>query len=195
MKILVIRFSSFGDVTQSLSVIGALAARFPGAEIHWVTREDFVPLIAGHPGLRRAWALRRRDGLPGLWRLGRELRAQTLIADDAKTHLIRAEAGYTEASQRLGGARRDADARRASRSRSRDQGAAREQQQQQQQQQRAAQRRARQRSRFRVPLRVVARRSRCRASRWTRQQRRCCPPSRWDYREVWTRQSYSGQLG
>ena len=40
--------------------------------------------------------------------LGRELRAQTLIADDAKTHLIRAEAGYTEASQRLAAVRREA---------------------------------------------------------------------------------------
>ncbi|MBB2486447.1 chromosome segregation protein SMC [Mitsuaria sp. WAJ17] len=40
--------------------------------------------------------------------LGRELRAQTLIADDAKTHLIRAEAAYTEASQRLATVRREA---------------------------------------------------------------------------------------
>ncbi len=40
--------------------------------------------------------------------LGRELRAQTLIADDAKTHLIRAEAAYTEASQRLAAVRREA---------------------------------------------------------------------------------------
>ena len=40
--------------------------------------------------------------------LGRELRAQTLIADDAKTQLIRAEAAYTEASQRLATVRREA---------------------------------------------------------------------------------------
>ncbi|MGM9515216.1 chromosome segregation protein SMC [Roseateles sp. DB2] len=40
--------------------------------------------------------------------LGRELRAQTLIADDAKTQLIRAEAAYTEASQRLAAVRREA---------------------------------------------------------------------------------------
>ncbi|MEJ6003498.1 chromosome segregation protein SMC [Paucibacter soli] len=40
--------------------------------------------------------------------LGRELRAQQLIAEDAKTQLVRAEAGHTEASQRLGQLRRDA---------------------------------------------------------------------------------------
>ena len=37
-----------------------------------------------------------------------ELRAQVLIADDAKTRLIRAEAGYTEASQSMIGLRREA---------------------------------------------------------------------------------------
>ncbi len=37
-----------------------------------------------------------------------ELRAQILIADDAKTRLVRAEAGYTEASQNMVGLRREA---------------------------------------------------------------------------------------
>jgi chromosome segregation protein len=37
-----------------------------------------------------------------------ELRAQTLIAEDAKTQLIRSEAAYSEASQRLVGLRREA---------------------------------------------------------------------------------------
>ncbi|WP_077035369.1 chromosome segregation protein SMC [Pelomonas sp. KK5] len=36
-----------------------------------------------------------------------ELRAQTLIAEEAKTRLVRAEAGYTEASQRLTALRRE----------------------------------------------------------------------------------------
>ena len=40
--------------------------------------------------------------------LEREVRAQGLIADDAKSALIRAEAAYTEASQRLAGVRREA---------------------------------------------------------------------------------------
>ncbi len=40
--------------------------------------------------------------------LGRQLRAQVLIAEEAKSALVRAEAAYTEASQRLVGARREA---------------------------------------------------------------------------------------
>lgn len=71
-----IRFSSFGDVTQCLSVAGALAKRFPEAEIHWVTREDFAPLIRTHPAVRKVWPLSRQNGLPGLLRLAQELRAE-----------------------------------------------------------------------------------------------------------------------
>jgi chromosome segregation protein len=40
--------------------------------------------------------------------LGRELRAQSLMADDARSASVRAEAAYTEASQRLVSARREA---------------------------------------------------------------------------------------
>ncbi|MDI4631555.1 chromosome segregation protein SMC [Pelomonas sp. V22] len=40
--------------------------------------------------------------------LERELRAQGLITEDAKTRVVRAEAAYTEAAQRLAGVRREA---------------------------------------------------------------------------------------
>ena len=40
--------------------------------------------------------------------LERQLRAQSLIADEARSALVRGEAAYTEASQRLAGARREA---------------------------------------------------------------------------------------
>lgn len=76
VKILVIRFSSFGDVTQSLSVPSALAERFPDAEIHWVTRGEFAPLIEGHPRVRRVWKFDRRQGLRGLWHMARQLRRE-----------------------------------------------------------------------------------------------------------------------
>lgn len=74
MKILIIRFSSFGDVLQTLSVAGRLYADFPHAEIHWVTRAEFIPLISGHPGVRRVWALPKGSGFSDLWRLGGELK-------------------------------------------------------------------------------------------------------------------------
>lgn len=76
VKILIIRFSSFGDVLQTLSVAGALRERFPGAEIHWVTRQDFVPLIETHPDVQKVWALDRSRGFSGLRELSKKLRAQ-----------------------------------------------------------------------------------------------------------------------
>lgn len=76
MKILLIRFSSFGDVLQTLSVPGRLAEAYPDAEIHWVTRAEFEPLIATHPRVRRVWTLPRGAGWSELRRLGKALRRQ-----------------------------------------------------------------------------------------------------------------------
>lgn len=76
MKILIIRFSSFGDVLQTLSVAGRFHESWPDAEIHWVTRAEFAPLIESHPGVSRVWTLKKGDGFAALHRLGRALRAE-----------------------------------------------------------------------------------------------------------------------
>jgi lipopolysaccharide heptosyltransferase II len=76
MKILVLRFSSFGDVLQTLSVAGRLALSFPDAEIHWVTREEFVPLIESHPAVKKIWRVKKGASLQDVLRLGRELRGE-----------------------------------------------------------------------------------------------------------------------
>lgn len=75
-KVLVIRFSSFGDVLQTLSVVGKIGRNWPGAKVHWVTRSEFLPLIEKHPELEKVWVLNRKDGFTGLIRLGLELRKQ-----------------------------------------------------------------------------------------------------------------------
>jgi len=73
MKILILRFSSFGDVTQCLSVPSRLrdlaSTADAAAEIHWATRDDMAPLIEGHPQVNFVWTLKREEGLKGLWRL------------------------------------------------------------------------------------------------------------------------------
>lgn len=76
MKVLIIRFSSLGDVLQTLSVLGRLAEAYPHAEIHWVTRQEYTELIATHPGLTRVWGLARRSSFKDLLRLGFELKRQ-----------------------------------------------------------------------------------------------------------------------
>lgn len=73
-KILLIRFSSIGDVTQCLSVPTRL--RELSAEIHWVTRLDVAVLLQDHPAIDRVWSFDRREGIPGLFRLISQLKRE-----------------------------------------------------------------------------------------------------------------------
>lgn len=51
-------------------------SRYPHAQIDWLTRIDFAPLLGNHPYLNRVIAFDRKEGLLGLirlaWRLGGE---------------------------------------------------------------------------------------------------------------------------
>ena len=92
-KILVIRFSSFGDVVQTLSVPSALAQTFPQSEIHWITRKDMAPLLKNHPHIHRIWEFDRKVGLGGLIKLSMQMRAEnfTHIYDahnNMRSHVI-----------------------------------------------------------------------------------------------------------
>ena len=75
-KILLIRFSSFGDVTQCLSVPTRLKELAPHGALHWAVRSDFVELVQGHPFVDHIWSLDRGQGLRGLWQLIQKLRAE-----------------------------------------------------------------------------------------------------------------------
>lgn len=75
-KILIIRFSSIGDVTQSLSIPGLIHDHSPQAELHFVTRSDFVSLVQTHPHVGKVWSLDRKLGLKGLFQLIDELKKE-----------------------------------------------------------------------------------------------------------------------
>lgn len=75
-KFLIIRFSAFGDVVQTLSVPSAIAQQYPEAEIHWITRSDVAPLLEGHPSIHRIWSFDKKQGLAGLLTLIGELRQE-----------------------------------------------------------------------------------------------------------------------
>lgn len=72
-RFLIIRFSSFGDVTQCLSVPSNICASYPEAEVHWITRKDMAPLLKNHPAIHRVWEYDRKTGLKGLFRLLNEM--------------------------------------------------------------------------------------------------------------------------
>lgn len=75
-KILIIRFSSIGDIIQNMSVIGGIKSRFPDAEIHWVTRKDMSSFLAMDRRIDCIWKFDKNDGFKGLLKLARELKKE-----------------------------------------------------------------------------------------------------------------------
>ena len=50
-KILLVRFSAFGDVIQTLPILTMLREGFPDAKIGWAIDTELAPAIEGHPAL------------------------------------------------------------------------------------------------------------------------------------------------
>ncbi|MFA6236155.1 MAG: glycosyltransferase family 9 protein [Bacteriovorax sp.] len=78
-KVLIIRFSSFGDIVQCSSVVELIRQRygsFPQNEIHWATRQDFDYLVKLNSEVNIVWALEKKSGVSGLLKFALALRAQ-----------------------------------------------------------------------------------------------------------------------
>jgi lipopolysaccharide heptosyltransferase I len=68
-RVLLIKPSALGDVVTALPVLHGLRRSFPDAEIDWIVRDIYAPLIADQPGLRQVVTYDR--GLLGrFWRPG-----------------------------------------------------------------------------------------------------------------------------
>lgn len=63
MKVLVIRFSSIGDVTQALSIPSHIRSRYPHAEIHFLTKSIFTELMNTNPHIQKVWTIKSGDSL------------------------------------------------------------------------------------------------------------------------------------
>ena len=88
MKILVIRFSSIGDLTQSLSIPALIKENHPDAEVHFLTRSDFTLLLNNNPMVKKVWAIDRKKGFGEIFRLSQELRQEKFdIIYDAHNNL------------------------------------------------------------------------------------------------------------
>lgn len=75
-KILIIRLSSFGDIVQAMSVLAPLHQKFPSAQIDWLVRSDNVSILPCSDQVAKIWSFDRKEGLGGLIRLAKTLRAQ-----------------------------------------------------------------------------------------------------------------------
>lgn len=49
LKILIIRFSSIGDIVLTTPVIRCIKEQLPGAELHYLTKKKFGPVLAANP--------------------------------------------------------------------------------------------------------------------------------------------------
>ena len=55
-KILVIRFSSIGDIILTTPVVRCLATQLPEVEIHFLTKKNFAPVLSGNPYIKKVIA-------------------------------------------------------------------------------------------------------------------------------------------
>lgn len=53
MKILIVRFSSIGDIVLTSPVVRALKEQLPGVELHYLTKERFVGIVETNPHLSK----------------------------------------------------------------------------------------------------------------------------------------------
>ncbi len=72
--ILIIRFSSIGDIVLTTSVAAGLRHCFPAARIDFLTLSKFAPLLENHPDIDRLITIDRQQPPRLLYQLGRRLR-------------------------------------------------------------------------------------------------------------------------
>jgi ADP-heptose:LPS heptosyltransferase len=67
-KILVIRFSSIGDIVLTTALVRCLKQQLHGAEIHFLTKADFEPVLRANPNITMVWQYRHnfKDLIPQL---------------------------------------------------------------------------------------------------------------------------------
>lgn len=59
MKVLIIRFSSIGDIVLSSGLVRCLKNQLPGVEIHYCTKKQFLPLVQYSPHIDRVHTLEK----------------------------------------------------------------------------------------------------------------------------------------
>jgi ADP-heptose:LPS heptosyltransferase len=75
-KILIIRFSSFGDIVQCLNVVDNLKEEYPDSSINWVVRADMASVLNLSSEIDKVWKLDRSLGFKGLKELARGLKKE-----------------------------------------------------------------------------------------------------------------------
>ena len=72
-KVLIVRFSSIGDIILTTAVVEALKSQYPHCEVHYLTLGDYSQILEGHPHISRIILLDRKAGFGRLSELSRNL--------------------------------------------------------------------------------------------------------------------------
>lgn len=59
-KILIIRFSSIGDIVLTTPVVRCIKKQLPGAELHFLVKKQYVPLLASNPYIHKIHAFEKK---------------------------------------------------------------------------------------------------------------------------------------
>ncbi len=90
--LLIIRFSSLGDIVQAMGVLAPLKAAYPALRINWVTKPEFAPLLRAREEIDRVFVVDDKasclQNLLALLGLGWRLRQRRYdLAYDAHSNL------------------------------------------------------------------------------------------------------------
>ena len=75
-KILIIRFSSIGDIVLTTSPLKTIRNSFPNAQINYLTLEHFAPLLEFHSDIDRLIPLSKHMTGTNLWEFSDFIRKQ-----------------------------------------------------------------------------------------------------------------------
>ena len=56
-KFLIIRFSSIGDIVLTTPIVRCLRKKYPNAQIHYLTKAAFAPIVQANPNIDKVFAL------------------------------------------------------------------------------------------------------------------------------------------
>jgi len=59
VKILVVRFSSIGDIVLTSSVVRAIKQQLSNVEIHYLTKEQFASIVVSNPNIDRVFTMKK----------------------------------------------------------------------------------------------------------------------------------------
>ncbi len=59
MKILILRFSSIGDIVLTTPIIRCIKNQLPNAEIHFLTKKSFENILAPNPNINKLWTIEK----------------------------------------------------------------------------------------------------------------------------------------